>query len=294
MGGKKLIMETPTRGEEVISVDETLAPILKEEIDVFNFSTPEAHVSMNVRTEVEVYRDLMADSVDVIVGTRKLRPDEEAALKRLLLKPITVQVGWDALAFMVNRENPVKDLTMAQLRDVLSGKVRKWSDLDKEGADQEIVIVFDHPASSTMRWVKDSVLTGAPLTDKVYSSRSNEQVMEYLRTQKYAIGIVGMNWVCNVDDSTTSAYLEEIRPLRLEAPATTDRKGEFFAPLQAPVAERYYPVVRPVYMINREGQLGLGTGFVNFVAGDRGQRVIQKAGLLPFTLHERFVRWQED
>lgn len=293
-GNRVLDMETATYGKASISVDETLAPIIKEEVDVFNFTTPEAHVDMVVRSEAGAYTAMLLDSVRLVVGTRLLRENEKAELARKNIQPTVVQVGWDALAFVVNKENPLAELTMEQLRDLLSGKIQHWNELSLAGGNSEILVVFDHPASSTMRWVKDSVLNGVPLTPKVFAARSNSQVMDYVRNEKHAVGIVGMNWVSRNDDSLTQAYLQDVRPLKLAAPDTSEKKGSFFPPSQAAVAERYYPVIRPIYMVSREHFLGVGTGFVNFVAGYRGQRMIQKAGLLPFTLSERFVKWQED
>jgi phosphate transport system substrate-binding protein len=293
-GKTVLDMETATYGKAVISVDETLAPIIREEVDVFNFTTPEAHVDMIVRPEAGAYTALMLDSVRLVVGTRLLRADEKAELDRKHIQPTIVQVGWDALAFVVNKENQMAEMSMAQLRDVLSGKIKTWRDLSPASPANDILVVFDHPASSTMRWVKDTVLSGVPLTSRVFAARSNREVMEYVRKEKNAIGIVGMNWVSRNADSLTQTFLADVRPMKLEAPDTSIKKGSFFPPSQAAVAERYYPVVRPVYMVSREHFLGVGTGFVNFVAGYRGQRVIQKAGLLPFTLSERYVKWQED
>ena len=51
-----------------------------------------------------------------------------------------------------------------------------------------------------------------------------------------------------------------------------------------------YPLIREVYMINREGRAGLGTGFVSFVAGDAGQRIVRIAGLLPATMPVRLIK----
>ena len=56
------------------------------------------------------------------------------------------------------------------------------------------------------------------------------------------------------------------------------------------IALKQYPLIREVYMINREGRAGLGTGFVSFVAGDQGQRIIRLMGMLPATMPVRIVK----
>jgi phosphate transport system substrate-binding protein len=73
----------------------------------------------------------------------------------------------------------------------------------------------------------------------------------------------------------------------------TDPKN-FCKPYQGYIAERSYPFCRDVYMISRETFSGLGTGFVSFVAGDQGQRIILKSGLVPATMPVRLIEIRKD
>jgi phosphate transport system substrate-binding protein len=64
----------------------------------------------------------------------------------------------------------------------------------------------------------------------------------------------------------------------------------YFGPFQAYLFTGEYPLKREVYMINREGRNGLGTGFVSFVAGEQGQRIVRLAGLLPSSPYTRDIK----
>ena len=63
----------------------------------------------------------------------------------------------------------------------------------------------------------------------------------------------------------------------------------YYAPTQNNIAEGKYPLARDLYIINGQGYSGLGMGFASFVAGDIGQRIILKSGLLPVRVPGRKI-----
>jgi phosphate transport system substrate-binding protein len=65
--------------------------------------------------------------------------------------------------------------------------------------------------------------------------------------------------------------------------------NDFYSPHPAYIANNSYPFIREVYMINRETFSGVGSGFTSFVAGDSGQRIILKMGMVPATMPVRLV-----
>jgi phosphate transport system substrate-binding protein len=72
--------------------------------------------------------------------------------------------------------------------------------------------------------------------------------------------------------------------------ASEENPGDFYQPYQATIYSGEYPFSRNVYSINREGRTGLGTGFEAFVAGEKGQLIILKAGMVPATQPVRMVK----
>jgi phosphate transport system substrate-binding protein len=63
----------------------------------------------------------------------------------------------------------------------------------------------------------------------------------------------------------------------------------YYKPTQNDIALGMYPLTRSLYVINCEGGTGLGTGFASFIAGERGQRVVLKSGLLPDSIPSREI-----
>jgi len=104
------------------------------------------------------------------------------------------------------------------------------------------------------------------------------------------MGIIGINWVSDTYDSTVMKFLSQVHIVGL---STKDNPAleDYYQPYQAYMKMDNYPLCRDVYIIKTEPRMGLGTGFTSFVAGDKGQRIILRAGLLPATIPTRVVKF---
>ncbi|MBA3705652.1 MAG: phosphate ABC transporter substrate-binding protein, PhoT family, partial [Bacteroidetes bacterium] len=111
------------------------------------------------------------------------------------------------------------------------------------------------------------------------------EVIEYVATHKNALGLLSVNWISDMDDSLTTNILKKVKVLAIQK----DTASEAFKAYQAYIKTKDYPFTRNVYMINRQTRAGLGMGFVSFVAGDKGQLMILKAGLIPSIAPVRMV-----
>ena len=100
---------------------------------------------------------------------------------------------------------------------------------------------------------------------------------------------MSVNWVSDQNDSITRGFLKRVKVVAISSELNSDGE-DFFRPYQGFIADKSYPFIRDVYMINRETFAGLGSGFVQFVAGDLGQRIILKMGMVPATMPVRLVK----
>jgi phosphate transport system substrate-binding protein len=149
---------------------------------------------------------------------------------------------------------------------------------------KKMKVVFDNNNSSTISFLKEK--TGVKeLSSNCYALNSSEAVLDYVSKQKNCIGVVGVNWVSDQDDSTNMKFLGTVKVLEIAA----DENSEALKPYQAYIAQKTYPLFREIYMISKEAYTGLGTGFTAFVASERGQRIVLKFGLVPATMPIRLV-----
>ena len=98
--------DTPTSGKAQMAADETLLPLVKAQVDTFHGLYRYANINMFYRSEDDIFNLLLSDSAKVIVATRKLNNKEEAYFKSRNLIPVTTKVAIDALAIIVNKNNP--------------------------------------------------------------------------------------------------------------------------------------------------------------------------------------------
>jgi phosphate transport system substrate-binding protein len=197
--------------------------------------------------------------------------------------PVQTKIATGAAAFIVNKSNSDSLIRMDQVKDILKGGIKNWSQINPSSTALPIEVIFDNPASGIARFLRDFIGTGKALPSNCFAVKNNQAVVEYVSRQPNAIGLIGVEWISDRDDSTANKFLNTVRVVSL----ATD--SVFVKPYQAYVALRQYPLCRDLFIISREARAGLGSGFTAFVAGDKGQRIILKAGLVPSTMPVRIV-----
>ncbi len=130
----------------------------------------------------------------------------------MVLQPPQTPIAYDALAFVLNPANPDTVFTVDQIRDLLTGKYAKWNQLNPKSKLGAVQVVFDNPLSGTLRYVKDSIIgNGMPLTTAASAVKTNAEVINYVKQNKNAIGIIAANWISDTDDSGVQKFVHEIR-----------------------------------------------------------------------------------
>jgi len=100
-----------------------------------------------------------------------------------------------------------------------------------------------------------------------------------------------VNWISDKDDSLSLSFTNKINTLAISQQYVND--GSFYRPQQGFIYDKSYPFVREVYVISRETFPGLGSGFVNWICAEQGQRIVLKSGLVPATMPIRLVQMKK-
>lgn len=279
--------DTPTSGDLTISADETLKPIIDSEIMVFHSLHKNAHVKVRYQSEVDCFKDLMSDTSSVIIVARKLNVDEKKIFNDQKYFPTETCIAKDAIAFVVNNNNRDTLLTYAQLTQILKGNFKEWKQISSTSRLQNIQIVFDNANSSTLRYIKDSIIHSNQLPENIFATKTNEEVIDYVTKNENAIGIIGVNWCKDIEATDPLAFTSKVKIVGIDPIKKVEI--DFPQPLQSYIYSGFYPLTRTIYSVSREAHAGLGTGFVSFLASDKGQRIILKRGLVPSTMPIRIV-----
>jgi phosphate transport system substrate-binding protein len=262
-------METTTSGTIHISVDESFKPVIDSQVQVFESLHPDAHITVHYKPEAECLKDLENDSIRMVIVTRGLTEEERAGLeKKLNFSPRFGPVAWDAIAVVVNNKSSDTALTMQDVRSIAMGTSGYKYKMLLDGTS----------ATSTVRFVMDSLLHGKALGSNIAAAKSSEAVIDYVSANNDVIGLLGVSWVGNKNDPQTLSFLEKVKIAAIEC---RECNGVYVKPYQANIATGRYPMVRPLYYILKENYDGLGSGFSNFLIYEKGQLIFRRAYLLP-------------
>ena len=261
--------DTPTKGTINISVDESFKPVIEEQIRVHHSSFPATTIRVSYKSEAECFRDLQKDSTRMIIVAKGLTEKEAESYKSILsYKPQYGDLAYDAVAVIVNIEAKDSIFSFKDINEILSGK-------------QPLIAVMDgKSATSTVRYLKDSVLKKGEFGKNVVAVNNSQEVIDIVAQRKDVIGFVGLSWIGDSYDPKQVAFLKKIRLSRIECTACLE-KNIYAKPSQATITRGEYPLARPLYYILKENTAGLGTGFMNFMSMERGQLIFRRAFLAP-------------
>lgn len=279
-------LDTPTKGRISFSVDENVQSLSEELIDVFETSYPDAFLMTSYKSERDVVSDLYNDSCRLAIMTRKLNAEElkyfEVDLKFGIEQ---IKIASDAIVFVVNDTNPDTAFTKATLRKMLAGQDTSWTQISPESKLGRIDVVFDNGASSNLRFLTDSLMGGEKPGKNVFAVSNADSVIAYVSRTPGAIGVIGLNAIGDKDSELAMARRNQIKVCAVGADSVSAYK-----PSQSAVVTRQYPFVREVWIIKIGKRSGLGTGFATFALSERGQLIVQRAGLAPAVPAERKIQ----
>jgi phosphate transport system substrate-binding protein len=279
--------ETPTSGSLVVYGAESVSPAIKDIVDEFNKLYTNAHISLVVCSSREAIVKLLNNEAKVVVSARALNAEEVGVVTKYELYVDSIKIAYDGIAAIVHPSNPVNQLSLNELNEILTGKIKRWRDLPAKGkSTPEIIVALGGPNTSEYELMKTDVANGKPFTTRLYPCSTSTEVIQLIASRPEAIGFVGVGWLAN--DSSKVKVLE----LGTDEYFTDSagRQVKYFAPEQAHIYRGFYPLRRAIYIYSREKGFGLGAGFMTYVASPDGQTIMKNHGLVPATQKVRLVR----
>lgn len=265
--------ETILKGETTILVDETLKPVIEDQVQVFE-SYYDAKINIDAKSEAELIQSLVKDTARIAILSRELTKEEAQFFANKKITPKTTPFAKDAIAFITNQSNNDTLIAIQEVIDYLQGKTNSKI----KG------LVFDNPNSSTATYFKKLASIDILPSNGVFSFKTNEEVIKYVADNNGMIGIIGINHIFE-PSRQIEQYLDRVNVLDVK----NTKDNIYYSPSQDNIASGNYPLARDLYIINCQGFSGLGMGFASFIAGEIGQRIILKSGLVPVRVPSRKI-----
>lgn len=268
--------------EVEVAIDETFQPILSEALQQFNMRYVEADVKPYYVSEDSAIQMLLDDSVRCCVATRKLTETQKQILKKRVGPVMQSIIATDAIALVVSKDNPDTLITVDELRDIVSGKITRWEQLERGQKQGEIKVVFDNSHSSTVRYMTDSLCRSKKLGGNLYAQGSNLKAIQAARENKDVIAIVGVDWL-RQDSIIKTFYDLDVNVMMVSKKGGDE--ADYFRPYQYYIATGDYPLVRSVYVITTDPRRqSLLKNFYFYMKGNSGQLIICNGSqLLPYS-----------
>lgn len=294
-----------TAGVTVMACDESFQRIMEQEINVFEYQYPNASILARFIPEQQCIDSLLhTNNTKLAVTSRPLTDEEMRYLELRKRQPRSKMIAVDAVAIIANTDNPVNEISTADLSKILSGEITEWKWVEPGNKSGKIDIVFDYNGSSTIRYMTDSIMNGQPFGKNVFAQNSNAKVVQTVAQRKGALGIIGVSWISSdlkgVDmsteelasasqknDTTNLGFTPDIKVLAVAGKGQLPGEGK--KPYQAYIYDGSYPLFRPIYLTVTGYKNATQSGFFTFVTGYAGQKLIQMTGVLPAAMRPRIV-----
>ena len=299
------------KGAGSIYCDDGFKNILEEEIDVFEYQYHDSSIIPTYVSEGEALDALMEDKTDAVIVTQELTPEQRDFIKKKYKKIVKSKpIAVDAVALIVNKDNPLSSLSMEEIGQLLRGNISKWDQLAVNDT-AKIKLVFDSQESSTVSYLKEKFLDKGKISDNpnAFAQKNNAGVFDVVKKDPNAIGIISVSWLgSNLekakqipmekrlenygDESETvvSNLTTEVKIIKVSNPTEeNDNSLIAYLPYQQYIATGEYPLFRKVYMITTASNSTLMKSFYDFVTGFVGQKIISLTGIMPYNVQPRVV-----
>ena len=294
--GNKMPKSTSTRGIAKIMCDESFQSVLEQEIAVFEYHYPEASIMPEYINEHDALDSLFRNKVDLIIISHDLTPEQKKSLKKLGRGYRTKMIAVDAIAVIVNKQNDIDDLSMEDLRDIFTGKVKRWGEVyPTKLKNDTIKVMFDGSGTGVVHYMKEKFLNGGKFGPNVYARGTSSDVFEAVEKYKNVIGFIGVSWITSDLKSAEIPIADKYEELKTKnevtlidftdrikvMPVRNDDQLHAVKPYQAYISSGEYPLVRTIWAIDASYNGMLDHGFFTFLTGAIGQKIILQTGILP-------------
>lgn len=266
--------ESPTTGETKIIADLGLKHIMSNQVFTFGKLYDRTKIETSYLPENEAIQYLFNDSCKAIFINRDLSENEKAQFLKANIHLTSTPLCSSAIVLLCNNTYPDSLISVEKLKQMIASR------------DEALgKIVFEHAGAGSALFVKDSLLGKTEMGKNCFAVQSVTELLNYLKTESNAIGILDYNWISDQDEPLSKEIRKNFKIL-----AVKKENGTYaFMPDQSNIKTGDYPLTRKVFGIRRSADFSLAAGLIAFIAGQKGQLMMLKSGLVPAFDQERVI-----
>lgn len=237
----------------------TVLPIAQQWAQAYMAQNPDVNISVVGNGSGNGIKALLDGLADVADSSRWMQDSEIKLAESRGFFPFPIVVAYDAIAPVVNAKNPVRNLSLEQLKEIYEGKITNWSQVG--GPDMSIVVIQRDNSSGTHEVWEGKVMHGGLVTAGALTAASNAEVVRNVSQNRRAIGYVGIGYL------ESSNMIADVAISGMKATIKDARSGK-------------YPLARPLFMITKNVPAGEIAKFIDFGLSPQGQEIVSKVGFI--------------
>jgi phosphate transport system substrate-binding protein len=236
----------------------TVLPIAQKVAEAYMKEHPEVTITVSGGGSGNGIKAIIDGTTDIADSSRFIKDKEVSEAVGKGAYPVPFSVAYDCIVPVVHPSNTVKNLTLAQLKDIYSGKVNNWKEVG--GPDMEIVVISRDTSSGTYEVWEEKVMQKDKVSPAALLQASSGAVTQAVSSNKRAIGYIGIGYV---DKSVKALTVNDI-----VGNEETTLNGSF-------------PISRPLFMFTRGWPNGEVLNFINYMLHpQKGQKYVKEAGFV--------------
>lgn len=248
-----------TANKVVIKGSTTVLPITQKAAEAFKSVNPKIRISVSGSGSGDGIKSIIEGTCDIANSSREMKPEEIASAQKINVKIKEILVAYDMIVPVVHPSNPVKNLTMDQLKGIYDGTITNWKQVG--GKDETIVVVSRDTSSGTYEIWEKKVMKKAKVRQDALLQASNGAIVGVISQNPKAIGYIGFGYI---NQSVSALSVNSI-----VGTIENGKSGKF-------------PISRKLYMYVNEGKYSADTqAFVEYLVSPIGQDLVKQAGFIP-------------
>jgi phosphate transport system substrate-binding protein len=273
--------ETVTSVPSFVMTADPYLPLIQNEVDQYMSLYPQVKMEVRGTSTREAIVHLLNDSVRSIVIDRQFNEEEQQASQQASIKFAVSKIGEDGVAIIVHKQNPILNITSESVRRILTGASTDWNQIQNVKWSGTVDLVLTGRNSGMYELLQQKLFSIQKPLEPTTIMNNQREVVQYVSTHPQSIGFVSVSLV------TGDRKNIKVLPVLAKSPDGIEKE---YLPGQQEIHDLLYPFHYSLYLYNAEAKAAVGVGFSALVLSNVGQKIIQKAGLVPASIPYRTIQ----
>lgn len=237
-----------------ISGSTSVGPLMGKLAEKYENENNNVSIEINEVGSSAGIKDAINGVSEIGMSSRELKSEEESLVN-------ATTIAYDGIAIITNKNNPIKNITIQQIKDIYTGKITNWNEIEG-GKDSPIVVVSREEGSGTRDAFQEIIgYKSEELEPNTMIANATGAVKQTVIGNENSIGFVSFEYL---DDEVNIVNVESVEPT-----AEAVQAGK-------------YKISRPFIVVSKEGTLSEeGQKFIDFILSEEGQTMVKDNKAIP-------------